>query len=314
MGVIKVAYVNVPRVSVIVNAHAGKPSMTDIASRLTAAFAASGIAAEVLVARTGSEVATHAAQAVVGKPALIVAGGGDGTLSTVAANIVGTPTALGILPLGTLNHFAKDLGIPLEVDAAVAVIAAGNTTVVDVGTVNDRIFLNNSSLGLYPRLVRVRERQEQSLGHGKWPAFAWAVFFVLRRFSFVSVELDVDAMREVRRTPVVFIGNNHYAVEGLHIGTRERLDRGELSLYIPKTLTRWGLLRMGLRALLGGLPPGIDLEATMAKAICIRSRRTSVHVAIDGEVQTMHMPLRYAIRPGALTVVVPRSSVTTKAF
>ena len=304
---------NSRRVSVIINAHAGTPSMSDTVSRLTAAFAASGITAEVLVARTGAEVATHAAQAVAGKPSLIVAGGGDGTLSAVAAKLVGTDTALGILPLGTLNHFAKDLGIPLELDAAIEVIAAGNTIVVDVGTVNDRIFLNNSSLGLYPRLVRVREHQQQSLGRGKWPAFAWAVFFVLRRFSFVSVELDVDARHEVRRTPVVFIGNNHYAMQGLLIGTRERLDGGELSLYIPRALTRWGLLRMGLRALLGRLSPDIDLEATMAKAICIHSRRAAVHVAIDGEVQTMPMPLRYAIRPAALRVIVPRGSIPTKA-
>lgn len=287
--------------------------MANIGPRLTAAFAAGKIAADVRFARTGAEVATHAEQALAGKPAFIVAGGGDGTLNTVAAKIAGTHTALGILPLGTFNHFAKDLGIPLELDAAVAIIAAGNTAVVDVGTVNNRIFLNNSSLGLYPRLVRVRERQQQTLGRGKWPAFAWAVFFVLRRFSFVSVELDVDAKREVRRTPVVFIGNNHYAVEGLHIGTRDRLDRGQLSLYIPTALTRLGLLRMGLRALLGGLPPDIDLEATAASAICIRSPRGSMHVAIDGEVQTMPMPLRYGIRPGALHVIVPGGSVQSEA-
>lgn len=289
---------------VIVNAHAGKPSMDDIGTRITAAFNQHGLAAEVLLAASGEEIAAHAREAMRAKPTCVVAGGGDGTISAVASHLVDTPVTLGVLPLGTLNHFAKDLGLPQELDAAVANIAAGRVATVDVGTVNERVFLNNSSLGLYPRLVRMREQQQETLGRGKWPAFVWAAFLVLRRFAFVSVELDVDGVRVVRRAPLVFIGNNQYAVKGLDIGSRERLDRGELSLYIPRALTRWGLLRMGLRALLG-LAPEIDFEAATATTIRIASRRATLHVAADGEVETMSTPLNYAIHPRALKVIVP---------
>ena len=131
------------------------------------------------MARSGAEVRTLACRAVHERSHARRCRGGDGTVDTVAAALVGTEVALGVLPLGTLNHFAKDLGLPLELGGAVQTIGAGYTVRIDVGDVNGQMFLNNSSLGLYPRIVRHRQKQTERLGRSKWRVSLWATLVFL---------------------------------------------------------------------------------------------------------------------------------------
>ena len=238
----------------------------------------------------------------------IVAGGGDGTLNAVASTLTGTDVAFGILPRGTLNHFAKDLDIPLALDEAIAVIAEGHCMRVDVGEVNGRIFLNNSSLGLYPDTVRSRERQQRVLGRGKWLAFFWAAVGALRRYPFLDLTIYVDKEPHQRRTPFVFIGNNEYRLEGLNIGARERLDCGKLSLYVVQRTGRMGLLMLAARALLGQLRQASEFDMLATKKVLIKTHHKQIRVATDGEVTLMSTPLLYRICPTALKVIVPRNS------
>src|SRR5262249_39207144 len=160
------------------NASSGSGEAQAQAERIRELFATAGRAAEITLAE-GARLVETAKAAVRARAPAIVAGGGDGTINTVASIVVGTGIPLGLLPLGTLNHFAKDLGIPLTIDEAVGVVLGGRTIEVDVGEVNGKIFLNNSSLGLYPRIVRLRERSE-ARGIWKWPVAAWATLRVLR--------------------------------------------------------------------------------------------------------------------------------------
>ncbi|MDB5937074.1 MAG: sphingosine kinase [Massilia sp.] len=236
---------------------------------------------------------------------LVVAGGGDGTINAVASVLAGTDTALGVLPLGTLNHFAKDLGIPQVLEEAIANVAKGKPVQVDVGAVNDRIFLNNSSLGLYPDIVRHREKQQHRLGRGKWPAAAWATIAALRRYPFLNVKLAVDGAQHERITPFVFIGNNEYSMQGLAIGERQCLDGGKLSLYVAQRPGRLGLLRFAFRALCGRLAQDRDFDVMLSEKFDIATRHRHLRVATDGEVTLMTTPLRYRIMPAALTVIVP---------
>jgi diacylglycerol kinase family enzyme len=235
----------------------------------------------------------------------IVAGGGDGTLSAVASRIVGSATLLGILPLGTLNHFAKDLGITLDTTQALATIAEGHATAVDVGEVNGRFFLNNSSLGLYPDIVRDRERQQHRLGRGKWLAFTWAAWGALRRYPFLRVQLTVDGDTSLHRTAFVFVGNNAYQMQGFQIGSRPGLRDGMLSVYLAHDAGRARLLALGLRALSGRLRQTRDFHALLAQALTIETPHRQLRVAIDGEVLRMHAPLRYRIHAAALRVIAP---------
>jgi diacylglycerol kinase family enzyme len=301
------------RLIVILNAASGDPGKEEIASRLVELFRARDTEATVLLARDGEEIVEMARRAVLEKPRAIIAGGGDGTVNAVASMLVGTNIALGVLALGTLNHFARDMRIPSDLDEAAHTIVAGHVTAVDVGEVNERIFVNNSSLGLYPSLVRRRQRQQQKLGRGKWPAFAWAAFTVLRRYAFMRVHLRANGNNIIRRTPFVFIGNNQYEMEGLHIGARECLNRGQLCLFMPHHGGRLGLLGLALRALFRRLRGTKDFDELVAEAMVVETHQKRPHVAVDGEVTRMDAPLRYRVRPGALRVIVPEPAPTSEA-
>jgi diacylglycerol kinase family enzyme len=297
-------------VIVFLNAGSGGGNDAALATRVATLFERAGARAEVRLVR-GHELAAALRAAIERRPDAIVAGGGDGTVGSVAAALVGGPIALGVLPLGTLNHFAKDLGLPLALDAAVERIARGTVHRVDVGEVNGRIFVNNSSLGLYPDIVRERERQQRRLGRGKWAAFVWASIGALRRFPFMGVRLSIDGRAALRRTPFVFIGNNVYSMEGFAIGERERLDAGCLSLYVAQRAGRLKLLMLALHALFGRLEQARDFDALSAAEIDVESKRKRLRVATDGEITMMTPPLRYRTRPASLLVVAgePRASL-----
>jgi len=297
---------------VIINCAAGGGPGAEAGRAVEEAFASCGARARVRLAREGAELAELARAAVSNGARAVVAGGGDGTVSAVASALVGTDKALGVLPLGTLNHFARDLRIPLGVSEAARNVCEGRAVLVDVGEVKGggdeeaRVFVNNSGLGLYPHIVRRREKLQARESSGKWTAFARAALAILRRYPFLNVRLSADGRAIARRTPFVFVGNNEYEVEGARIGERDRLDAGRLSLYVAHHTGRLGLLRLALRALFGRLRQAGEFDALSAEEIWVETRRPRrLYVAADGEVAVMTTPLHYRVRPKALRVIVP---------
>jgi diacylglycerol kinase family enzyme len=289
----------------IINSQSGHASEA-AGARIAEILRSRGIEARISVARSGAEVTELARAALLENSATVVAGGGDGTLNTVASLLIGTQSSLGILPLGTFNHFAKDLHVPLDLSSAVDNIIRGHTVNVDVGEVNGRIFLNNSSLGLYPRVVGYREKQQKRLGLGKLPAFVWGALAVLRRYPFLDARVRVDDQELRLRAPFIFVGNNLYEMKRLRFGSRERLDAGQLSLFVANRAGRLRLATFALRALVGRLREERDFKSLCTREIWIDSRRRQIRVARDGEVSRMQMPLHYRVRPGSLRVIVPK--------
>lgn len=295
------------RAAVLLNASAGLLAASEapiIIQRVREAFQHSHLDAEILAVRQ-EDLAAAVQRAATSQADMVVLGGGDGTLSTGAAALLGGRKPLGILPLGSLNHFAKDLGIPQDLDEAVAAIARGWVTQVDVGEVNGRVFLNNSSIGLYPAAVAHREELRHRRHEGKWLAMLNACVDVLRRFPLLDLTLQVEDRAVPLTTPFVFVGNNRYGMSLFSPAKRTSLQRGELSLYVARNGGRAALLRLALRALLGRLEKERDFSSFGLQKIEIRSRRRSLRVALDGEVARMAPPIRYAIRPRALNVLAP---------
>ncbi|MBA3713016.1 MAG: diacylglycerol kinase family lipid kinase [Pyrinomonadaceae bacterium] len=299
------------RMMVILNAAAGTAHVAGgetVEARLAEIFADGGVDAHIALAKDTAELTSLAERAAGEQYPVVVAGGGDGTINLVASKIVGTESLLGVLPLGTLNHFAKDLRISLDLEQATQIIIDGHAVRVDVGEVNGQIFINNSSLGLYPSIVRHRERQQERLGRSKWHALFWAGLTVLRRYPFLSVRLTVDGEALTRRTPIVFIGNNEYEMNGLQIGARSCLDKRHLSLYVAHRVGRARLIQLSLAALFGWHPgEAPDFDQMCVEELWIETRRNRLLVATDGEVSVMQAPLHYRIRPGVLRVIVPRA-------
>lgn len=295
------------KIAVIINSGSG-PRHEELIEQVVAdAFAAAGAEAQIALATSAGELETFAKKAAAEDAEVIVAGGGDGSINLVAAHVIASNRILGVLPLGTMNHFAKDLKIPLDLKKAVQTIVAGHVSRVDVGEVNENIFINNSSLGLYPQIVRQRERQQQ-LGWSKGPAYVWAALGTLRRYPFLDVRIGVDGQEINRRTPFLFIGNNEYQMETLNVGGRACLDNGKLSLYMANRTGRLGMIRLALRALLGGLHQEKDFLTLSAQEIWIGNRHKHLRVALDGEVKLLHPPLEYRVRPKALQVLTPAHS------
>ena len=292
--------------AIVINASSGANDKESARKLLLEVFAAHGAQPRITLAKSGEEIIALARRAIQENCDPVIAGGGDGTINAVASTLVGTDRTLGVLPLGTLNHFARDLGIPLELEDAARVVLANHTESIDVGEVNGRIFLNNSSLGLYPSIVRQREKQQERLGRGKWPAFVWAALTVLRRYPFLHVRLSVDEREMIRSTPFVFIGNNEYEMENFNLGARSCLNNGQLSLYVAQRTGRLRLMWLSLRALFGGLREQRDFDALCTREIWIETKHRRLSVATDGEVTVMETPLHYRVRPGALRVLVPK--------
>lgn len=293
------------RLAVVINAGSGSVEDEDLAARVKAKFSEKGIEPELCVCADGQAIRYHAEEALKRGCKVVAAGGGDGTISTVASVVVGTDAVLGVLPLGTLNHFAKDLGLPLDLDQAVATIVEGKVVAVDVGELNGRIFINNSSLGLYPKIVHHRE-EHQRLGRSKWWAFFRAMLTVLGGYSFLKVRLSTDESHIVRNTPFVFIGNNEYEIHGLNIGTRARIDSGMLSVYLTRRVDRIRLFGLALRGLFGRLRDAQDFDTITTPEVLISTRGRSVTVAMDGELHRIELPLHYRCRRQELRVMVRR--------
>ena len=244
----------------------------------------------------------------------VVGAGGDGTLSTIATKLVGTRIPLGVLPLGTHNHFAKDLNIPLALPDAVRCIAECPPHPVDVGDVNGRLFINNSSIGAYPQIVQAREEHRERLGLPKWIGNAFGLLKVLWRWPLMHVRLEMDGQAFTRTTPFVFVGNNEYRVNPRRERQRERVHAGELCVYTIHARNIWSLVRLFWLSLRDRLNEARDFEAFFTRQLTIRSHRGHLRVSRDGEVCRLETPLRYRIRPGALMVFSPAAEQVHEGY
>jgi diacylglycerol kinase family enzyme len=292
--------------AIVLNDSSGSGDGAKSAQQLSEIFAEAGREARVTVARGGDQLRTAMKEAVKGRCETLVAGGGDGTINTAASELVDSDIPLGVIPLGTLNHFAKDLGIPIDLAGAAKVVLEGALCRVDVGEVNGRVFLNNSSLGAYPAIVRLRDRYQAS-GWGKWFAALWAGLVVLRRNPFMGVRIEAEGETILRRTPLVFVGNNEYQMTGLQAGSRKSLTAGRLAVYVLHAERRSGLLRLAAQILLKGAEVK-ELDLLSVETATVETRRPLVQVALDGEVVSSKSPMSYRIKPGALAVFVPQGT------
>ena len=277
----------------------------DIADKVAAALDAAGVAARVeLISGDDCEIRSREA-AERGDPLLIV-GGGDGTIGAAAAALAGSKTALAILPLGTLNHFARDLGIPFEIEAAAELIAGGNERRVDVAEMNDRIFINNSAIGLYPLLVVDRDAQQKRLGRSKRLAMIVASLRTLLRFNHQRLTLTVNDEEKSRiDTPLLFVGNNDYRVDIGAPGQRDSLEDGQLFVLVMRKKTRAGFVAASVRALFNRARADDMVRIDGVERLRVASHRSQLAVALDGEVISAPPPLDYRIRKRALRVIAP---------
>jgi len=276
-----------------------------LADRVAEALKGAGIDAEIELL-SGGDCAVRARAVAERGDALLIVGGGDGTISAAASALVGTETKLGILPLGTLNHFARDLSIPADLDEAAKLIAGGKEQRVDVAEMGDRIFINNSAIGLYPLMVVDRDLQRKRLGRSKRLAMVVASLRMLVRFNHHRLTLTINEERTGRvDTPLLFVGNNDYRIDFGAPGERESLDDGELCVLVMRKKTRRGFLAASIRAFIGRSRGDDMVRLEGVEKLRVSSHRSQLTASLDGEVVRAHTPLDYRIRKRALRVIAP---------
>ncbi|MDQ6697811.1 MAG: diacylglycerol kinase family lipid kinase [Actinomycetota bacterium] len=299
------------RVQVVVNCGAGSVD-GDEAQRqeIIDAFAEAQVAADVMFAR-GSELVDAVTTAAGARPDAVVIAGGDGSIGTAAAVLSVTDVPLAVLPLGTFNHFAKDIGMPLGLGEAAAAIAHGEVSRIDLAEVNGHCFVNNSSIGVYPAMVSMRDhiRDERGWGSRAVPVAAWRVLwrFPVRRMTITAVDHHSRV-----RSPFVFVGNNRYDVGPHGVGERIRIDAGELCAYVADAESPWHLLGIVVKATVRGTSRVAGLNELRVSELTLDVHGHRVLVSLDGESATLRSPLRYRVRPGALAVLAkPAPGATT---
>jgi diacylglycerol kinase family enzyme len=295
------------RIPVLLNPRGGAiASDGQIVEKVADALAEANVDADIELVSGGDCAIRCRAIAERGDP-LVIVGGGDGTVSAAASALIETDTLLGILPLGTRNHFARDLGVPINLAEALSLIAARRERRVDVAEMNGRIFINNSAIGLYPLMVVNRDLQRVRLGRSKRLAMLVASARMLARFNHQRLTLTVNQERARVDTPLLFVGNNEYRVDIGAPGRRESLDDGELCVYVMRKKTRRGFLAASLRALVGRARPDDMERIGDVERLRVGSRRHQLAVSLDGEVVRAAPPLDYRIRKRALRVIAPEA-------
>jgi diacylglycerol kinase family enzyme len=301
------------KVVAIVNSGGGTVRKENLdAETVRGAFQEAGVEADVrfVPGECVDETAEEAARSDVDA---VVAGGGDGTIRCVASHLSGGSIPLGVLPLGTLNHFARDLGIPNDLPGAIRVIAEGvaqeRTRVVDLGDVNGEVFVNNSVLGLYPPVVQQRDREREELDRNKWVATVTAALKVLPRNPLLRVRIRAEGPEGIdvqRHTRFLFVGNNEYEMNAFTYSARSRDPDGALHLYVARARGRLGMVGLMFLGLVRDLKTTEYVDVWTRPGFTIETRERSVPVYLDGEVVTLESPLRYSVRPKALRVLAPR--------
>lgn len=291
---------------VLVNRKGGAAASAgeNLEDQLTGAFAkaGAGISLQLLEGPDTPDAVREAASA---NPRVVV-GGGDGTAACAAAILADDDVEMGLLPLGTLNHLARDLGIPPNLEEAAALAVRGKARPIDLAEVNGHVFANNASIGLYPTMVRRREAYRDRLGVPKWLAAIPASWHAWSRMRRYRLSVDMGDGRKPLVTALLFVGNNLYSLERGQIGERAALDRGKLSVFALAAPGRFALLWFSLRAVTGRADHDKDfVEYGECESLTVRADRKCVDVGLDGEVQELEFPLEFRIRAGALRIVAP---------
>lgn len=252
--------------------------------------------------------ADKAAAEAAGSGAVVVAAGGDGTINTVAAAALRHGCALGVIPRGTFNYFARGHGIPQDLEAAAGALLRGQAGPIQTGQVNGRLFLVNASLGLYPQLLQDRETFKNQFGRHRWVAALAGLVTLFEWRRQLVLEFEKGGQRTRRVTPTLFVGNNRLQIEriGIEDGIASAVGEGRLAAILPRAIGSWKLLGLLLRGAFGTLGDADEVESFDFAGLTVQvPRMRRLKMAADGEVHVVTPPLKFAVTPQPLMLVLP---------
>jgi diacylglycerol kinase family enzyme len=293
-----------PIAHVIMNRDSGADNKAALTAEIETAFTAHGWQVEFILAGR-HDLQSRTQQAVAQAPGAIVVAGGDGTINAVASACVEAQRPLGLVPAGTFNYVARNLGVPTEVSQAVAVIVDGRLRQVDIGEINGRIFLNNAGIGLYAQMLERREQDKRRFGRSRMVAFLSGMRCLLSAHPLFTVELVADGQTARHLTTTLFFGCNALQLEHFNPTAAECPRHQKLAILSLQLRSRWEVTMAACAGLLGRLDAVNSMDAFCASAVRVQTLRRILRVAIDGELVLLSSPLNVVLRPAALQVFAP---------
>lgn len=301
------------RVCVIMNRGSGKKKHRQLAEQLQADLAPHCASFTLRQSQRGSDLPDLARQVAGEGFDLVVAAGGDGTQSAVAGALAGTDVAMGVLPGGTFNYFARDLGVGETIEDALETLRDGRLEPVDVGDVNGLIFLNNISLGAYPQILKTREGIYKRWGRSRLAAY-WSVLVALRRLRQpMQLVARVDGESRTFTSALVFIARSAYQMDSFGLDGADAIRAGQFAVLIAKAKKPLPLMRSAVRLAFGHSAKDSDFDLIITDELQIETPRRRQLVAHDGEKTALTSPFRLQVRHGGLRVLRPRDGVSKTA-
>lgn len=295
------------RIHAIINGRAGSVlglDQTALMERLRTALSEAGNQVKIEIVEP-EDLNAAIARALIEAPDAIVVGGGDGTIRSAATLLKNSETALGILPLGTLNRLARDLNIPLDLEQAASALAHASVREIDMAELNGRPFICNSLIGLPPIYSRQRQRQRGQPLVPRIRGYASVLRHIARSRRKLTIVVDDGTERRKVRALSIAVSNNVYADIAGVVLKRPDLDRGVLGVFVSRHKNGLGLALGFVRAMLGRWSSDPNLEVSVAHKLEISSRKSALRVSNDGEVEIIETPLRYRSLPKSLKVLAP---------
>ena len=293
------------KVCVVMNRSSGKKKHQALTDKLQSQLAPACGSFQLRQSRKGSQLPALARQVATEGFDLVIAAGGDGTQSAVAGALAGTDTVMGVLPGGTFNYFARDLGVGEEIDAALETLLDGRVDATDVGDINDLIFLNNVSLGAYPQILKTREGIYKRWGRSRIAAY-WSVMVALRRLRRpMQLIAEVDGQEREYTSALVFVARSAYQLDSFGLEGADAIRAGKFAVLIAKARQPLPLMRSALRLAMGHSAKDSDFDLIVTDRLQMRTPKKRQLVAHDGEKTVLHSPFDLKVRHGALKVLLP---------
>ncbi len=293
-------------IEVILNAKSGSQKSDEARAAIEKVFRDSGRPFHITTAM-GDRLNEVTEEKAASDCDVLVAAGGDGTICCVAEAALRSGKTLGVIPLGTFNYFAKNLGIPVEPEEAAKVILDGETVRAPVLDLDGRLILNNTSIGIHPAVLLKRRQMYRRWGRNQISAYASVLLTAFQPPPRLRVRLATEEGEVVRETPLVMICSNAFQMEAFALAGKECLEDRKFALYVARMAGRATILRHGLRALFRRLRPKIDYEVICTSDVTIETlRRRRFRAAVDGELERLESPLHFRVGSKELCVLAPR--------
>lgn len=297
---------------IVLNAGSGHNDAEQTAATIREVLDRAGSQYELWAAASGDEISVLAQRAVKlaqEQGGIVVAAGGDGTINAVAQAARGCGRPFGVLPQGTFNYFGRTHGVSQNTREATEALLTATVQPVQVGLMNERMFLVNASLGLYPQLLEDREAFKNRFGRSRFIAFCAGIISLLRHRQQLHIELELEGQKQLIRTPTLFVGNNRLQLRQIGIGEAEYVEQGQLVAIVPKPVGTLGMLGLLLRGALGHLGEAGQVSTFAAHRLSVRPARSQSRrrykVAVDGETCWLTAPLIFRVAPEPLLLLTP---------